>query len=302
MSKPSLTALILTYNEEIHIERCLQSVIHVCKRIVVVDSFSNDCTEEIVRKFNGDFYKHSWNNKYADQLNWGLDSTSINTEWVLRIDADEYLTPDLIDEIKEKLPAVEPKVNGVEFNRRNYFKGKWIRYGGYYPTVMLRIWRTGTGRCETRLMDEHIVLKEGKITRFDNDFIDDNLQSIFWWTNKHNKYALREAADLLNIHYRFIKDESSRGNITKQAKMKRFLKEFFYSRLPLGIRPLLYFIYRFVFKFGFLDGPRGWVFHFLQGFWYRFLVDIDVWEAEQLIKQTKVTAADVVRNKWNLNI
>jgi glycosyltransferase involved in cell wall biosynthesis len=302
MSKPDLTALILTYNEEIHIERCLQSVCPVCKRIVVVDSFSTDNTKKIVTKYSCDFYEHSWNNKYADQLNWGLDNTSLTTEWVLRIDADEYLTAELIDEINEKLPTIEKTINGIEFNRRNYFKGKWIRFGGYYPTIMLRIWRTGIGRCETRLMDEHIVIKEGTIIRFKNDFIDDNLQSVFWWTNKHNKYAIREAVDLLNIKYKFIPDESSGNGTTKQAKVKRLMKEMFYSRLPLGIRPLLYFVYRFFFRLGFLDGPRGWAFHFLQGFWYRFLVDINVWEAEQQIKHKGIMAADVVKNEWSINI
>jgi glycosyltransferase involved in cell wall biosynthesis len=302
MNYSGLTALILTFNEEMHISRCLKSIASICDRIIVIDSFSTDHTAKIVQKFDCDLLEHKWNNNHAEQLNWGLDNAAIETDWVLRIDADEYLTSELAAEISAKLPGMSAGVSGVEFNRRNYFKGQWIRYGGYYPTVLLRIWRNGFGRCENRLMDEHIVLKKGTIDRFENDLVDDNLQQIHWWTNKHNNYALREAADLLNIRYKFVNSPGSQGYTTKQAGVKRFLKENVYSRMPLGFRPLLYFLFRFFIRLGFLDGPKGWVFHFLQGFWYRLLVDVNVWEAEEMIRKDGIAPVDIVTKRWKINI
>jgi glycosyltransferase involved in cell wall biosynthesis len=297
-----ITAIILTYNEEIHIERCIRSLLPVCERICIVDSFSTDNTVAIAKALGAEVYQNKWENKYAAQLNWGIGNCGITSEWTMRMDADEYLLPALQEEINEKLPLLSTETFGVEYSRRVYFKGRWVKFGGFYPIRLLRIWRTGHGTCEERLMDEHIILDKGQITRFEHDVVDENLNSIHWWVTKHNNYARREAVDILNQKYD-LKDVPAlqASNSVGQAASKRFFKNMLYNKLPLGLRPLLYFVFRFFVRFGFLDGPKGWIFHFLQGFWYRLLVDINVYEMETSSKKDKDRILENIRKDWNVD-
>jgi hypothetical protein len=143
------------------------------------------------------------------------------------------------------------------------------------------------GRIEQRWMDEHIVLSGGDTVKFNYDLVDDNLNDIGWWVEKHNSYATREMIDLMNTKYHFFENDSALMDFDDpQAKRKRFLKEKIYSRLPIGLRSFLYFNYRYILKLGFLDGSKGFVFHFMQGFWYRLLVDIKVFEFEEKLRLT----------------
>jgi len=153
--------------------------------------------------------------------------------------------------------------------------GQRVRFGGSGGHWVLRCWRKGHARCENRWMDEHMVLHSGQAQRLRHLVIDDNLNDIFWWTRKHLGYAAREAVDLLNLRHRFlvVPNHHRRGTGT-QAATKRWIKEQCYSRLPLGIRPALYYLYRTLVQLGILDDPKGWASHFLQGLWYRALVDI----------------------------
>jgi len=128
--------------------------------------------------------------------------------------------------------------------------------------------------------------------------IDDNLNSLTWWTEKHNKYASREAVDLLNLEYGFMPHDSVASlRNGKQTGVKRWLKEEVYARLPGGFRAFTYFFYRYVIRMGFLDGQAGTAFHFLQGFWYRYLVDAKVFEVKRYMRDTNaniVVAIDKV--------
>lgn len=280
-----ITVIILTFNETKHIERCIKSLQPLVKRIVIVDSFSTDNTLELCNKLGVDVYQNKWVN-YAKQFQWGIENCDIDTRWTMRMDADEYLEKDLVEEFNDKLPHLAPSVNGIYLKRKVFFKGKWIRFGGFYPHILLRLWQTGSGRIEQRWMDEHIIIQSPDTIMFNKNLVDDNLNNIGWWTEKHNSYATREMIDLLNIKYGFMeKDQALQKTNDPQAKFKRILKEKVYAKLPLGIRPLLYFIYRYVVRLGFLDGGKGFVFHFLQGFWYRLLVDIKVQEVESLINE-----------------
>jgi len=274
-----ISAIILTFNESKHLRRCIESLSPVCSRILVIDSFSTDDTCDIARELGAEVFQHKWINNYAAQLNWGIDHAKVSTPWTLRMDADEYLTPELQQEILLRLPGLPKEVGGVVLPRRVVFKSKTIHHGGFYPQWLLRIWRTGTGHCEERMMDEHMVVSSGAVVKFRHVLVDENLNDIHWWTTKHNNYARREAADLLNIELGlFHQDDISHGGGNAQASRKRWIKENIYSKLPLGVRPALYFLYRFVILGGFLDHPRVWIFHFLQGFWYRLIVDVNVWE------------------------
>ncbi len=278
----SVTVLILTHNEEQHIQRCIESVKGFASDIVVVDSFSDDLTVDIAKSLGARVFKNSWTN-YATQFQWGLDNTDIATEWVMRLDADEYLETNTEIILKE-LSKLSVVTTGVYIKRKYYFLGQWIKYGAMYPIYVLRIWRNGTGRIENRWMDEHIVLDHGGSTMLNFDIVDDNKNSVSWWIDKHNSYATREMVDILNNKYSFLPtDNALKTSATSQAKLKRILKEEVYSKLPIFVRPFLYFIYRYIFKLGFLDKKKGFAFHYMQGYWYRSLVDLKVLEAEELI-------------------
>ena len=134
-------------------------------------------------------------------------------------------------------------------------------------------------------MDEHMVVDRGGVARLPGGVVDDNLNSLTWWTQKHNGYASREAVDLLDTKYALGIGDQGREGLNRQAGIKRWLKTRIYSRLPLGIRPWLYFFYRAFLRLGFLDGSRGMLFHTLQGLWYRQLVDAKVTEVEDAVLQ-----------------
>jgi len=281
-SKLSLTVVILTHNEEIHIERCIRSLQAITTKIFIVDSFSTDRTVEIAESFGAVVAQRKWRN-YADQFQWGLDNCGDESEWVMRMDADEYLEPDLIEELPNALEQVSDVITGFYIRRKVFFYGKWIRHGGFYPHTLLRIWRNGQGRIEQRWMDEHIVLSVGSKTQMlQGHLVDDNIKGMTFWINKHNSYASREMVDLLNNKYQLLeRDDSLKENDDPQAKWKRIMKDDVYSKLPLALRSTLYFLYRYFFRLGFLDGGKGFIWHFMQGYWYRMLVDVKIMEIEE---------------------
>jgi len=281
-----ISVIILTYNEEKHIERCIKSLKPFVKEIFIVDSYSTDKTIDIAQSLGAKVYQNKWVN-YATQFQWGLDNCPIKTKWVMRMDADEYVEPLLAKNITNTLSTINDDIKGIYLKRKVFFMDKWIKWGGFYPHVLLRIWQYKYGRIEQRWMDEHIVLSEGKtIIINDGNIVDDNKNNITWWINKHNNYATREMLDLMNIKYNFMPiDDALKNNDDPQAKIKRYIKENLYSKLPYGIRPFIYFIYRYFLRLGFLDGFRGFVWHFMQGWWYRMLVDVKCYEFERKLKQ-----------------
>lgn len=294
-----LTVIILAFNEERHLARCLLSLQGVAKRAVVVDCFSTDRTVAIAREHGADVVQHAWIN-YATQFNWALDNVAIDTQWTMRLDADEVVTPELAETLKRELPRSPVAVMGLTVNRQIHFLGRWIRHGGIYPLRMLRVWRTGHGRCENRWMDEHMIV-DGEIGHLPADIADINLNNVTWWTGKHNQYASREAVDLL-MHRRSGERETATTQLNFQARMKRWLKLKVYARLPLGLRALLYFLYRYFVLLGFLDGWQGLAFHFLQGFWYRFLVDVKVHELETLMQSKDLSLEQAVWQEFGYEI
>jgi glycosyltransferase involved in cell wall biosynthesis len=272
-----LSVVILSFNEEMHIERCINSVKPFARHVFVVDSHSTDRTVEIAEELGAKVYQHKWTN-HAVQFNWGLDNLPLDTEWVFRLDADEYVTAELGSEIQERIPSLDASVTGIHLKRKVHFMGRWIRHGGMYPISFLRIWKNGYGRCEERWMDEHIKLSEGVTVPFDGDFVDENKRSLGWWIEKHNGYATREAVETLNTRYGLFSSATIAPKLFgTQEQRKRWLKGV-YINLPLFLRPVIYFCYRYFLKCGFLDGKEGLIWHFLQGFWYRFLVDAKVFE------------------------
>lgn len=298
MNKPSLTAIILTYNEEIHLQRCLDSLKLICKKIIVVDSFSNDRTKKIALSNSVDFYQNNWVN-YSSQFNWALKNCEVDSDWIIRMDADEYLTQELQSEIIEKLSHIEESVSGIELPIRRIFMGKHMKYG--LGTIkMIRLFRFGKGIIENRWMDEHVEILEGNVIEFKGEFADHNLNSISWWTSKHNLYSVREAIDLLDIELDLFGNSNS-FDISKQAKLKRSLK-IKYVKLPLFLRCFIYFIYRYFFRLGFIDGRIGFMWHFLQCFWYRVLVDSVIFEIKKECGSNKKLILDFVERTYKLKL
>ena len=148
-------------------------------------------------------------------------------------------------------------------------------------------------------MDEHITLTSGRVGLATGDIVDDNKNDLTWWTAKHNGYASREVLDTLNFRYGIASiGPGATPQIGMQAGAKRWIKENIYWRLPLGLRPLIYFCYRYFIRVGFLDGFPGLIFHVLQGFWYRFLVDAKLFEIERRAEEQGMPVEEVVRSDY----
>jgi glycosyltransferase involved in cell wall biosynthesis len=282
-----LSIVILTFNEEANLPRCLQSLTGLDCDLFVVDSGSTDRTAEIARNFGATVVQHPFVNQ-GKQLNWALDHLPIRTPWVMRLDADERLTDELADELKASLPLMSATVSAAEMKRRVYFWGRWIRHGGYYPVWLLRLWRHGMARCEERWMDEHMIVQSGITMRLRNDFIDENHKGLGFWIDKHNRYADREVADMIAAAAG-DSDRAADGRIAR----RRWLKRNLYGKMPLYWRAFFYWFYRYFILLGFLDGKPGLVFHFLQAFWYRFMIDAKLHEASIKTAETpRPQAAD----------
>jgi glycosyltransferase involved in cell wall biosynthesis len=281
-----------------HIERCLRSVLPHVQRVAVIDSNSTDNTRELAASMGADVYRNDWIN-HATQFNWALDNADIDATWILRLDADEVLTDELADKLETVCVSPSEGVSGFTVNRQIHFLGRWMRHGSIYPLRMLRLFRFGKGRCEQRWMDEHIVV-DGDVEHLDADIIDDNLNSLTWWIDKHNGYATREVIDIVSA------GESEKADaalqMSSQAKFKRWLKESVYNRLPLGVRPGMYFFYRYFIRLGFLDGRQGLIFHVLQGFWYRFLVDAKLLEVRKFCQKENVSEQQAINSLYGVRI
>lgn len=298
----SLTAIILTFNEEMHIERAVRSAKRVASRVCVVDSFSTDRTAEIVANLGAELHTHAFKN-YADQFQWALDSLGIESEWVLRLDADEYLDDALIADFA-RLPALPAEVTGILMRLKVIFQGRWLRFGGYYTTDLLRIFRRSAGRMEQRWMDEHIALSHGRTIKLRGNLVHDDLKPFHFWIDKHNRYATQAMLDFINLDTPLFNADRGIGKEDNiQAHIRRFLKEKVYHRLPLYLRPFLLFFYRYILLLGFLDGRQGFVFHFNHALWYRLLESVKIDEARRYIAEHGVNAfKDHVRRIYRLDI
>ncbi len=282
--RPSLAVVILTLNEAAHIARAIGSIAAIAEQIFVIDSGSTDQTAALARAAGATVLTHPFVTQ-AQQFQWALDRAPITSDWVMRLDADEVVEPDLADEIAARLPLLPAAVCGVNLKRKHVFMGRWIRHGGRYPVTLLRLWRRGRARVEQRWMDEHILLTEGRAATFDGGFADHNLNDLGAFTRKHEAYATREAIDVLIRRYDLLdRNTASReGKLSKAAARRRWIKTGLYDRLPIWLGPVGYFLLRYVGQLGFLDGRAGLIYHGLQAGWYRFLVAAKRIEFERVL-------------------
>ena len=296
-----ISLVILTYNEEVNVPYLLESVKDWVGEIWVIDSFSTDKTLEICRHYTDKIVQHPFENQ-AKQFNWALDQVPIAHEWVMRLDADERVTPELAQEIASRVPTLSEDVTGIYLKRRVLFMGRWMRHGGYYPMWFLRIFRKGSGRYE-ELTEEHIVLSHGKTVQLKNDFIDENRKGLSFWVDKHNHWAIGEMRDVISFRGegQLPLHTVSPALFSTQERRRRWLKVRLYACLPLFLRAFLYFFYRYVIRLGFMDGKEGLIFHFLQGCWYRFLVDAKIYEAKKVGIREAEKAREYTSSKpWEL--
>jgi glycosyltransferase involved in cell wall biosynthesis len=270
--------IVLTYNEEVHLPRLLNSINDLEMPLFILDSGSSDTTLNIAEEHGATVLINEFVN-HPLQWNYALKNFRINTPWTIGLDADHIFT----HELKNRLAGIneiDPQIMGIYFNRKNVFKGRWIRHGGYFPKYLMKMFRTGSGYSDLTEMMDHRFIVNGKTEVWKDGFIiEENLKEneIKFWINKHNRYSDLVADQEINYRLNKVKvnvDTYINGNPDQKI---RYFKSI-WQRLPLFVRPFIYFIYRYFFKLGFLDGKEGLIFHFMQALWFRFVVDIKIYE------------------------
>ncbi|MFA6088105.1 glycosyltransferase family 2 protein [Mucilaginibacter sp.] len=277
--------IILTYNEEVHLPRLLASMAGLNAAIFMLDSGSTDGTINIAANAGAIVAQHPFEN-HPKQWDHALKTFNIQTPWVICLDADHIITPELHRRLLAFKDEDHQQVNGIYFNRKNFFKGRWIRYGGYYPFYLLKMMRYGIGYSDiNENMDHRMIVPGNTIIWKDGHIIEENLKEnkISFWIDKHNKYsdllAIEETERILKLRHQTVKPHFWGSPDERTAWLKQL-----WWQLPRYVRPMLYFIYRIIFKLGILDGRTGIIFHFMQGFWFRLVVDIKI---DEIIKQNK---------------
>lgn len=277
-----ITAIILTKDEAKNIALCLDSVKGLIKRAVVVDCGSTDGTVEIAKEHGADVYYHPYE-YYARQFNWGIDNAGIDTEWIMRLDADERFTPELCAEIERILTSDKhkPGMNGVILEADFYFLGRLMKHGLRNKRKMM-LFRRGIGRIEDRRRDAHSIISEGYAVSAKNHFIHYDFKDLETYIRRYVEYTEREALDYLD----YVRGEQGNNFVPDPTIQKTRKKKFgIYYKAPRYIRARWWFIYNYIFRLGFLDGREGYIYYNLECQWYRLLVDARIYEME--LKQKK---------------
>ena len=269
-----ITAIILTRNEELNIERCLQSVRGLCRRMVVVDSGSTDRTLELAKANGAEVYFHEFE-YYARQFNWGLDNCEIDTKWVIRIDADEQFPPELCDEIERETAAhADDDVNGMTLEAIYFFMGRALTHGSKKRKLM--VFKNGIGRIEDRRRDAHTILSRGESISLKHYFLHYDFKDLDNFIGRYNWYATREAMDYIDWKNGHVDASVDDPEIEKKRRKKYGV----YYKFPKFLRAFLWFNVNYFLRGGFLDGKEGFIYHVLSSFWYRFVVDAKIYEYE----------------------
>lgn len=279
--KLPISVIILTFNEENNITKCLESVCDFFDEIVIIDSGSTDKTLEIASKFGVNVLNHPFEN-YAKQRNWALKTIEYKNKWVFNLDADQEIEKELISELSTFFSSPDLiDFNGFMISRKTIFMDKWIKHGGHYPTYHAALFKLNFGSCEEKNYDQHFIV-EGKTKILKNNIIDTITDSLTNFTSRHNHWATLEATEAVSnfdFNIKLIK-----ANINGNPMEKRRYLKMKYYQYPIFLRVFIYFIIRYIFRLGFLDGKTGLIFHFLQGFWFRFLVDAKIYELRKNAK------------------
>jgi glycosyltransferase involved in cell wall biosynthesis len=280
-----LSVLVATRNEELNLERCLQSVHGFADQILVIDSESADRTREIAHRFADEVHELSYDHTRIIPwiFQWGLDHLPIRNDWVLILEADQALPPELRAEIAGLLGRAEIAEDGFYIRRRQIFRGKLIRFGGYGGKHLLKLFRRGRGELDPAEQDTRVYVR-GPVGRLRAPLEEWNRKEdeILFYLHKHLRYAEALAREELARRRGGLRWKLTPRLFGTADERTLWLKARYY-RLPLFVRPALYFFYRYFILLGLLDGKNGFVFHFFQAFWYRLVIDVRL---EELLRQT----------------
>ncbi|UBM59740.1 glycosyltransferase [Marinilongibacter aquaticus] len=283
-NSPQFSIVILAFNEILHLPRLLESIRGLNTKVYVCDSGSTDGTLDVIKDFGAEVVYHPFET-HPKQWDFALNHFKIDTPWIIGLDSDHIVLPELYEKLKhfsdEQIPA---HISGIYFNRKNYFKGRWIKHGGYFPKYLMKMFRNGVGYSDlNENMDHRFVLKSGETMVWKEGYLkEENLKEnkISFWIDKHNRYSDLTAAEEVErkraLRAQVIKPRLFGSPDERTAYLKRIWWD-----LPLFLRPFIYFFHRYFIQLGILDGKEGLVFHFLQALWFRFVVDVKIWEIEK---------------------
>lgn len=270
------TAIIMTKNEEKNIEECLKSIQGFAKRALVIDCGSTDRTVELAKEYGADVVFHEFE-YYAKQFNWGLENGNIETEWVIRLDADERFTPELNAELEEIINKNEAEVHGITIEADYYFLGRMLKYGLRKKRKMM-MFKKAYGCIEDKRRDAHSILSEGISVQAKNRFLHYDFKNLDNYIKRYNWYATREMMDYIEYTRGEKLNQSADVHIQQQRKKKYGI----YYKAPRFLRAWLWFLYVYIFRLGFLDGKEGFLFCYFECYWYRLLVDAKIFEHEKV--------------------
>jgi len=292
-----ISSVVLTYNEQANLAPCMESLVGWASELFVVDSGSTDGTRHIAERYGAHVIEHPFET-HARQWQWALTHVPFQHAWILALDADQRLTSELKQEIDALFRGEADRLRGIDgiyLNRRQIFRGRWIRHGGYYPKYLLKLFRRDRVHVDERELIDHHFYVSGRTRTLRHDLIEENLKEsdIRFWIEKHNRYAALQArVDAFGPSDRAVAPRMFGTPDERTAGLKLA-----WDRLPLYLRPFLYFCYRYVVRLGFLDGKQGFVFHVLQAFWYRLLIDIHLDDLRRQRRSALVIEASKARNK-----
>ncbi len=287
MKNKEISFIILTFNEEQHLPRLLASIAGLEAQIYILDSGSTDKTLAIAADYQAIVKTNSFVN-HPKQWDFALKNFEIHSPWIIGLDSDQIVSAELYQKLENfKNDDIETTINGIYFNRKNYFRGQWLRHGGYFPKYLLKMFRNGVGFSDLNENMDHRFIVTGKTIIWKNGYLkEENLKenNISFWLAKHNNYsdklAKEEVERIQNLRNQTIKGRFFGGSPDEKIA---FLKNIWW-KLPLYLRPFLFFIYRFIFQLGILDGKQGRLFHFLHAFWFRLMIDVKI---EELLNNKK---------------
>lgn len=276
MQEPLITAIILAYNEERNIRRCIESIHGWCD-IAVVDSYSTDKTIQVAEEYGAQLYSNKYSN-HAAQWNWALENVMLSTPWILALDADFIVTLNLKNEISAFLHNDQSSYNGFYVKHEYVFWGSRIRFGGI-KKFWLRGLRKNQGKADTSDLVDFRFNVNGKTKQLKGVVIEDNEKDndFSFWVQKQDVFSLRLAVEEELRRRKLLEWEGKNsllGNTDEKFKKLRDL----WLRMPLFFRPWMYFVYRYFISLGILDGKGGFIYHFQQGLWLRIVIDMKILE------------------------
>lgn len=273
--------------------RLLRSIADLNAPVFILDSGSTDGTLAVAEQYGAYTAQNKFVN-HPQQWDYALKNLGIKTPWLICLDADQIVGPDLLQKLKAFDNEQYLNIDGIYFNRKYSFKGKWIKHGGYYPFYQLKMFRYGVGYSDlNENMDHRFIVPGNTIIWKDGVISEENFKEnrISFWLDKHNRYsdlvAQEEVERMLSTRYQTVTPNLFGSPDERTAWRKQL-----WWKLPRYMRPILYLIQRMIFQLGFLDGRTGIIYHFLQSFWFRLIVDVKI---DELLKDKEMLKSKAVK-------